>query len=146
MKGVLAMAKKCNYMTRMKELMKQIEKADLAYYKYDDPLMTDREYDLLVDELKKLETETGVVFTSSPTQKVSGEILEELTPVLHTKPMLSADKTKSVEELIRFAGDQPVFLSWKLDGLTLVLRYEGGEFGISEQLRINLTNLLVSCF
>ena len=122
------MAKKCNYMTRMKELMKQIEKADLAYYKYDDPLMTDREYDLLVDELKKLEKETGVVFTSSPTQKVSGEILEELTPVLHTKPMLSADKTKSVEELIRFAGDQPVFLSWKLDGLTLVLRYEGGEF------------------
>lgn len=92
------------------------------------PPMTDREYDLLVDELKELETTTGLILSGSPTQTVSGEILKELTPVRHTKPMLSADKTKSVDEMLRFANGRPVVLSWKLDGLTLVLRYEGGEF------------------
>lgn len=113
---------------RMKELIGIIKAADIAYYRDDNPMMTDREYDLLFDELKSMEEETGLILSGSPTQTVAGEILEELTPVRHTKPMISADKTKSVEELIRFADNKPVIMSWKLDGLTLVLRYENGEF------------------
>jgi len=113
---------------RMKELIDKLKVADVAYYRDDNPVMTDREYDLLTDELQKLEAETGQVLSGSPTQKVSGEILEELTPVRHTKPMLSAKKTKSVEDLISFAAHRPVLVSWKLDGLTIVLRYEDGEF------------------
>lgn len=113
---------------RMKELIEIIKAADIAYYRDDNPTMTDRDYDLLFDELKSLEHDTGLTLSGSPTQKVSGEILEELTPVRHSKPMLSADKTKSVDDLIRFAGGRAVILSWKLDGLSLVLRYENGEF------------------
>lgn len=113
---------------RMKELIEIIKEADIAYYRDNNPTMTDREYDLLFDELKSLEHDTELTLSGSPTQKVSGEILEELTPVRHSKPMLSADKTKSVDELIRFADGRPVILSWKLDGLTLVLRYENGIF------------------
>jgi len=113
---------------RMKELIDKLKVADVAYYRDDNPVMTDREYDLLTDELQKLEAETGQILSGSPTQKVSGEILEELTPVRHTKPMLSAKKTKSVEDLISFAAHRPVLVSWKLDGLTIVLRYEDGEF------------------
>lgn len=113
---------------RMKELIDKLKVADVAYYRDDNPIMTDREYDLLTDELQKLEVETGQILSGSPTQKVSGEILEELIPVRHTKPMLSAKKTKSVENLISFAAHRPVLVSWKLDGLTIVLRYEDGEF------------------
>lgn len=112
---------------RMRELIRKINEADVAYYKYDDPIMTDREYDLLVDEMKGLETETGLILSGSPTQRVSGDILENLTPVRHTKPMLSADKTKSVDDLVQFAVGRDVLLSWKMDGLTLVLRYENGS-------------------
>lgn len=111
---------------RMKELIEILKEADVAYYRDDTPTMTDLEYDLLTDELLKLEAETGQILSGSPTQKVSGEILEELTPVRHTKPMLSAKKTKSIEDLVRFADHRPVLVSWKLDGLTIVLRYENG--------------------
>ena len=113
---------------RMKELIDKLKVADVAYYRDDNPIMTDREYDLLADELQKLEAETGQILSGSLTQKVSGEILEELIPVRHTKPMLSAKKTKSAEDLISFAAHRPVLVSWKLDGLTIVLRYEDGEF------------------
>lgn len=112
---------------RMLELIEQIKKADTAYYRDDRPIMPDRDYDILTDELKDIETRTGLVLSGSPTQKVSGEILEELTPVRHTKPMLSAGKTKSIEDLVKFASKRSVLLSWKMDGLTLVLRYENGE-------------------
>ena len=112
---------------RMKELIEILKEADVAYYRDDNPTMSDMEYDLLTDELQKLEAETGQILSGSPTQKVSGEILEELIPVRHTKPMLSAKKTKSVEDLISFAAHRPVLVSWKLDGLTIVLRYENGE-------------------
>ena len=112
---------------RMKELIGKLKVADVAYYRDDNPIMSDRDYDQLTDELLQLEAETGLVLSGSPTQKVSGEILEELTPVRHTKPMLSAKKTKSIEDLVSFGKISPVLVSWKLDGLTIVLRYENGE-------------------
>lgn len=112
---------------KMNELIEQLKKADTAYYKDDNPIMSDWEYDQLFDELKCLESETGLTLSGSPTQTVSGEILEGLVPVRHTKPMLSADKTKSVDDLVKFAKGKDVILSWKLDGLTLVLRYDEGE-------------------
>ncbi len=112
---------------RMHELIEQLTEADIAYYQNDAPIMTDLEYDRLTEELISLEHDTGLVLSGSPTQKVSGEILESLAEVRHTKPMLSAGKTKSVADLVRFAAGRAVMLSWKLDGLTLVLRYESGE-------------------
>ena len=116
---------KTNY-ERMLELIRRLKDADIAYYRDDNPVMSDRDYDALMDELKNLEQDTGLILSGSPTQKVSGEILEELTPVRHTRPMLSADKTKSIDDLIKFADGRDVILSWKMDGLTLVLRYNNG--------------------
>ncbi len=115
-------------LVKMRTLIERINEADIAYYRDDKPIMSDREYDALYDELKTLERQYGVVLTNSPTQKVSGEILSELKPVKHTKPMLSANKTKSLEDLYKFCQGKEVSLSWKLDGLTIVLRYEGGNF------------------
>lgn len=112
---------------KMKELIAQLKKADIAYYRDDAPVISDREYDAFMDELKSLEASVGLTLSGSPTQKVSGEILEELTPVRHSKPMLSADKTKSINDLIRFADGMNVVISWKMDGLTLVLRYKNGS-------------------
>lgn len=112
---------------RMRELIERLTEADIAYYKNDAPIMTDLEYDRLTEELASLERDTGLVLSGSPTQKVSGEILESLAEVRHTKPMLSAGKTKSIEDLIRFAAGRAVLLCWKMDGLTLVLRYEYGK-------------------
>jgi DNA ligase (NAD+) len=112
----------------VKEMVARLREADTAYYKHDNPTMTDREYDRLYDELAKLEAETGIILSGSPTQKVSGEILEGLTPVRHTKPMLSAGKTKSEAEIVKFIGGKAAVILWKLDGLTLVLRYENGCF------------------
>ena len=114
-------------LNRMKTLIAQLLKANAAYYGKDDPIMTDLEYDRLYGELVQLEQDTGIILTSSPTQQVSGEVLESLTAVPHTKPMLSADKTKSTDEIFKFIGGRKVVISWKLDGLTLVLRYEGGK-------------------
>ena len=112
---------------QMRELIERLTEADIAYYKNDAPIMTDLEYDRLTEELASLEHDIGLVLSGSPTQKVSGEILESLAEVRHTKPMLSAGKTKSIEDLIRFAAGRAVLLSWKMDGLTLVLRYEYGK-------------------
>ena len=112
---------------RMQQLIRQIRQADTAYYKHDAPIMSDLEYDRLMDDLVALEEDSGVILSNSPTQHVAGETLETLAEVRHTKPMLSAAKTKSVDDLIRFAAGQDVLLSWKMDGLTLVLRYENGH-------------------
>jgi len=111
----------------MKELITLISEADTAYYKYDAPTMTDREYDQLYSELLELERDTGVVLSNSPTQKVPGETLESLIQVRHTRPMLSAGKTKSIDAVIDFIGEKAAVVSWKLDGLTLVLRYAKGK-------------------
>ncbi len=112
---------------QMRGLIATIKQADIAYFRDDRPIMSDRDYDVAVDLLKMLEQKTGIVLSDSPTQKVPGEILESLAEVRHTRPMLSADKTKSIDDLVRFAGGRDVVLSWKLDGLTLVLRYDDGE-------------------
>ena len=113
---------------QMQQLIWQLRQADVAYYKHDAPVMSDLEYDRLMDELVALEEESGVILSGSPTQRVAGEVLETLAEVRRTRPMLSAAKTKSLEDLKRFASGRDVLLSWKMDGLTLVLRYENGQF------------------
>ena len=110
----------------MRKFIAELTEADIAYYKHDDLVMTDREYDGKLDQLRSLEEESGIILSGSQTQKVSGEILDGLLSVRHTKSMLSAGKTKSIDELVKFAGGRDVMLSWKMDGLTLVLRYENG--------------------
>ena len=117
-----------NKIARIRELITLLLAADKAYYGEDDPILTDREYDALTEELKKLESETGIVFANSPSRRVGGENRAEFQKVMHSKPMLSAKKTKSVEELLSFSEGKDVVLSRKMDGLTLVLRYENGCF------------------
>lgn len=112
---------------RMRELIQTITAADEAYYQHDAPIMPDLAYDQLYEELAGLEKETGITLSSSPTQKVPGAVLKGLTAVRHTRPMLSADKCKSVPDIHRFLAGHRAILSWKLDGLTLVLRYEQGK-------------------
>lgn len=112
---------------RMHELVDKIRKADTAYYLLDNPAMPDRAYDALVEELKGIEEETGVILSGSPLHKVAGEVLDVLEKVQHTRPMLSADKTKSMDKVAEFVDARTCLVSWKLDGLTIVLRYDGGE-------------------
>lgn len=112
---------------RMKELTASLRAASKAYYQEDRELMSNLEYDALYDELVRLEKETGVVLTGSPTVSVGYESLESLPKERHEAPMLSLDKTKSTEELVSFAGEHEVLISWKLDGLTVVLTYQGGS-------------------
>ena len=113
---------------RMKELTARLSEASKTYYQESREIMSNFEYDKLYDELLALEAETGVVMAGSPTQKVGYEILSELPKEAHEAPMLSLDKTKEVRVLRQeWLGDQEALLSWKLDGLTIVLTYEGGE-------------------
>ena len=117
-----------NNITEMKQLISQIKDADKAYFVEDKPIMTDREYDSLVEKLKNLEQVTGIVFSDSPTRNVGGGVKKELEKVTHTKPMLSVAKTKNIIDVERFAEGREVVVSWKLDGFTLVLRYDKGKF------------------
>ena len=112
---------------RMKELTELLTKAGKAYYQESREIMSNFEYDRLYDELQKLEEETGIVLAGSPTRQVGYEVLEELPKERHEQPMLSLDKTKEVEVLKDFVGAHKVLLSWKMDGLTIVLTYENGE-------------------
>ena len=112
---------------RMKELSAELSEAAKTYYQESREIMSNFEYDRLYDELLALEEETGVVLAGSPTQKVGYEILSELPKEAHEAPMLSLDKTKDVEALKEWLGSQKGLLSWKLDGLTIVLTYENGE-------------------
>lgn len=113
---------------RIKELVSILQKASYAYYGLDNPLMTDKEYDDLYDELSTLEKETNCVLAGSPTIKVQGYLLDGFTKVKHTKPMLSANKTKDTKEIEKFVTNNRFYGSYKLDGLTVVVRYKNGEF------------------
>ena len=116
-----------NRLDRIKELVDTLNKAAKVYYTGTDEIMSNLESDRLYDELKTLEDETGIVLAGSPTHKVGYETLSELPKEEHERPMLSLDKTKSVEELAAFAGTHKALLSWKLDGLTVVVTYRDGE-------------------
>lgn len=111
----------------MRKLVEQLNKANLAYYQEDQEIMSNFEYDKLYDELVKLEKETGIVLAGSPTIHVGYEVLSELPKERHDSPMLSLDKTKEVSSLKSWLGEQTGFLSWKLDGLTVVLTYREGK-------------------
>lgn len=111
----------------MKELVELLNRAGRAYYQDAEEMMSNYEYDRLYDELLSLERELGITLSDSPTVHVGYEVLSELPKERHERPMLSLDKTKEVEELKSFLGDQKAVLSWKLDGLTIVLTYRDGE-------------------
>lgn len=113
---------------QMKELVELLNRAGKAYYQEDREIMSNLEYDRLYDQLENLEKETGTVLANSPTVNVGYEVLEQLPKEEHESPMLSLDKTKDREVLREFMGEHKTLLSWKLDGLTIVLTYEEGEF------------------
>lgn len=112
---------------RMRELVELLNRARRAYEQENTEIMSNYEYDQLYDELQGLEQELGTTLASSPTINVGYEVLSELPKERHERPMLSLDKTKDVERLKEFLGDQKAVISWKLDGLTIVLTYRNGE-------------------
>ena len=112
---------------KMKELGEKLREASRAYYQEDREIMSNVEYDALYDTLSALEKETGIVLADSPTVNVGYEAVEQLPKEEHERPMLSLDKTKEREALREFIGEHSTLLSWKLDGLTIVLTYENGE-------------------
>lgn len=112
---------------RMKELVQLLNQASKAYYQEDREIMSNLEYDRLYDELLELEKQTGTVLANSPTVHVGYEAVNELPKEAHESPMLSLDKTKDVEVLREFIGNQKCLLSWKMDGLTIVLTYRDGS-------------------
>ena len=112
---------------RMLELIKVLNDASKAYYALDNEIMSNYEYDKLYDELVSLEEELGVTLSNSPTINVGYEAVDKLPKEAHEKPMLSLSKTKDRDELKAFLGKQKGLLSWKLDGLTIVLTYKDGQ-------------------
>ncbi len=114
-------------MERMKELVSILSKASEAYYAKDEEIMSNYEYDKLYDELTALEAELGVTLSNSPTVKVGYAAVDELPKETHESPMLSLDKTKSRDDLSSWLNGHEGLLSWKLDGLTIVLTYKNGK-------------------
>lgn len=112
---------------RMQELVELLNRAGRAYYQDAEEIMSNYEYDQLYDELLELEKELGITLSNSPTVNVGYEVLSELPKERHERPMLSLDKTKEVGELKRFLGNQKAIMSWKMDGLTIVLTYREGK-------------------
>ena len=112
---------------RMLELVELLNKASRSYYQDAQEIMSNYEYDRLYDELQDLEKELGITLSNSPTVNVGYEVVSELPKERHESPMLSLDKTKEVEELKNFVGSQKVLMSWKMDGLTIVLTYRDGK-------------------
>ena len=111
----------------IKSLVEKLNEASKAYYKEDREIMSNLEYDKLYEKLESLEKETGIVLSNSPTRNVGYEILESLPKEAHKSRMLSLDKTKEPEQLKMWLGEQKGLLSWKLDGLTVVLTYSKGQ-------------------
>lgn len=116
-----------NKTEKIKDLVGRLNEARKAYYAQDREIMSNLEYDKLYDELEALEQETGVILANSPTQEVGYAAVDELPKERHESPMLSLDKTKDVEGLRAFIGNQKTLLSWKMDGLTVVLTYREGK-------------------
>lgn len=112
---------------RIKWLVRELNKHRDAYYNDSRPTISDAEYDKMFDELQSLEKDTGIIMSNSPTQTVGYEVKSELQKVKHSHPMLSLDKTKSEDDLIKFAGDKDCILSLKMDGLTVSLTYVEGK-------------------
>jgi DNA ligase (NAD+) len=117
-----------NKIQKIKELIEKLDKCSYEYYVLDQPSISDKQYDQIFDELQFLEQETNFILSSSPTQKVQGKVLPFLKEVKHTELMLSADKSKDINDIIKFMGDQECVLSWKLDGCSIILRYNNGKF------------------
>lgn len=111
----------------LRQLTARLNEASRAYYQESREIMTNFEYDRLYDRLVMLEKETGVTLSASPTVQVGYEVLSDLPKEAHPSKMLSLDKTKDVDQLTAWLGQQEGVLSWKLDGLTIVLTYEGGR-------------------
>lgn len=112
---------------RMTDLIEKLNQANEMYYKYDKSVITDKEFDDRYNELLELEKSTGIIMASSPTRKVGGALLETLPVHKHVKPMLSADKTKDIEIIKKFANKRLSYGSWKLDGITIVAEYNNNE-------------------
>ena len=112
---------------RIKELVRILRQASIAYYNDNNPMMPDKQYDDLYDELEALEKETGIIYSNSPTQNVGCEVVSNLPKVKHTHSMLSLSKTKSTDELMQFSNKHDAILSLKMDGLTICLTYDNGK-------------------
>ena len=130
---------------RIKELVQKLNEASKAYYQEDREIMSNLEYDRLYDELVKLEQETKVILANSPTVQVGYQALDELPKETHETPMLSLDKTKDMEELREFIGDHRSLLSWKLDGLTIVLTYEEGKLSKAVTRGNGIVGEVITC-
>jgi len=111
----------------MEKLIEKLNAASRAYYSGTGEIMSDKEFDTLYDELKKLEHETGIVLPNSPTRNVGYEVVSSLSKTQHEYPSLSLDKTKDRDDMVRWLGDHQGVLSWKLDGLTVILTYDNGK-------------------
>lgn len=109
------------------ELVNLLNSYRNAYYNENKSLISDEEYDNLFDKLQELEQETGIIMSNSPTQSVGYEVKSQLDKVKHTHLMLSLDKTKSIDDLVKFSDGNETILSLKMDGLTVLLTYENGE-------------------
>lgn len=125
-----------NKVKRIKELVDSLNEYRDYYYNNSESKISDYEYDTLFDELKQLEDESGFIMANSPTRTVGYEVKSALKKIKHSHPMLSLDKTKSVEDLVKFIGDKDYVLSCKMDGLTILLTYDNGEL-ISAETRGN---------
>lgn len=125
-----------NKIDRIKELVTLLNSASDAYYNTGNTIMEDREFDTLMDELRRLEQETGFMMAMSPTQNVGYEVKSQLEKVRHNHPMLSLDKTKSLDDILRFLGTQPFVAMPKMDGLTCSIRYLDGQL-VSAETRGN---------
>ena len=124
--------KKLNKIKRIKQLVKLLNEYSDAYYNQGIALISDYNYDCLFDELQRLEEETGIILSNSPTQTVGYEVKSELEKVKHSHPMLSLDKTKSTDDLVKFSNGRDCIISLKMDGLTILNTYENGELIQSE--------------
>ena len=112
---------------KIKTLVKQLNQYRDEYYNKNSPTVSDSQYDKLFDELKQLEEQTGFIMSNSPTQSVGFEVKSKLEKVAHSIPLLSLDKTKQTDDVLRFMGNKPCLLMLKYDGLTMEIEYNNGE-------------------